>query len=465
MRFYIIWMLFFFLSFYAFKDWFKACCILVASMAIMERPDFPASVAGIPGLNPWNLLFMSICAAFIAKYKFEARQAKLPSNIKFFVYYYLFFIVLGFLREIGDIEGITLYNAALGRPHLSAKDLVVDHLFNTLKYAIPGLLLFYGVYSRGEKGLYWVIAAISVKSFILAVLVIKVMPIGALTDGYTLEQTGIRKIDRDIGYYRSDLAILFAAAAWVVFSFKDMQQSKLLTMACMGASFIMALAMALTGGRIGMGAWIVVGAFMAYFRWRKLFFLGPIAIAFIISTVPAVQERFLQGLADEDGQIQEEKDLSSTTSGRTIIWPHVIEQIGEAPWFGHGREGMKRSGLALWLWENKREVFPHPHNAYLTLLLDNGIIISIPILLFFFLMFKYSYSLFRDKRNLLYIIAGSVGLCHLLANIIGFVGQQSFYPYTSSTSLWCSMGLVMAVHLARSQNTTNNHTEIFMHNK
>ena len=431
-------------------------------MAIMERPDFPKAAMGISGLNPWNLLFMNVVMACYFNYKKQARTVQLPGNIKFFVIFYLFFIVIAFFREIGDLQGVNNYMEYMGYPHVSKKDVIVDDLFNTLKYAVPGLLFFYGVGQEKSKSIYLGLATICAVSLLLALQVVKVMPIGALTDGYTLEQTGIRKIDRDIGYYRSDLAVLFAAGAWAIFSFKDMQKSKMLALACMGSSFIIALAMALTGGRIGMGAWFVVGSILAYFRWRKLFLLGPLVVSLILAFVPAVQERFLQGLAsDEDGYAQEEPDISSATSGRIVIWPHVIDKIGESPWLGNGRRGHQRIGLALWLQENLNERFPHPHNAYLELLLDNGIILSTPILLFFLLMFKYSFSLFRDKRNQTYVIAGGMGVTFIIAHLVGFLGLQSFYPFTSSTSMWCAMGLVARIYVERSMVEGDNHAEVF----
>lgn len=461
MRFYLIWLVFIFVSFFAWKDWFKALCFLVVSMAILERPDFPESALGIPGLDPWNLLFLNVVLAFFLNYKKPYNDLNLPGKTKFFINYYLFFIVLAFFREIGDLSGVHAYADYMGASPISTKDVIVDDLFNTIKYAVPGLLFFYGIGLQKEKSIYYGLAAICLLSFLLAALVVKVMPIGALTDGYTLEQTGIRKIDRDIGYYRSDLAILFAAGSWAIFSFKELQTSKTLKLLCIGGSFIIALAMALTGGRIGMGAWFVVGGLLAYFRWRKLLFLAPIVVVIILTFVPAVQERFTQGLASDDEFAEQEPDVSSATSGRTVIWPYVIEEIGKAPWFGHGRRGMQRIGLSLWLQENINERFPHPHNAYLELLLDNGIILSLPILLFYLVLLKYSFSLFRDNRNRLYVLVGGTGLTYLVAHMVGFIGLQHFYPFTSSTSLWCAAGMVLRIYVERERIKDGNHELLF----
>lgn len=446
MRFYLGWLGFIFAAVYAWKNWVLSLCFLIASMAILERPDFPKSP--IPGLNAWNLLFLSIVGAFLANYSKSPLAVKLPSKIKGFLWYYLFFILIAFLREVRDYDGINEFAEYLGsHDFVSGSSLFIDDIFNTLKYAIPGILCYYAAEDR--KNILYILGSIIILNLVLALLVIKAMPIGALTDGYTLEQTGIRKIDRDIGYYRTDLAILFAGAAWVAYMSRAVVTSWMLRNFCFAASFAMVLAMALTGGRIGMGAWLVVGTILAWFRWRRLLILGPILVILTISFVPAVQERFLQGLVPDEDNYSEEADVQSATSGRSEIWPYIIEKIGEAPLLGYGRRAMQRIGLSKWLGENLGLPFPHPHNAYLQLLLDNGIILGIPIIIFYLLLLRRSFSLFRDERNELYILVGGSAFALLLAQLVGFIGSQSFYPFTSSVSLWCAMGMALRLYEER----------------
>ena len=62
------------------------------------------------------------------------------------------------------------------------------------------------------------------------------------------------------------------------------------------------------------------------------------------------------------------------TAGRSLAWPLIIEKIRERPWEGYGRQAMLRTGVATYLYETLGEIFPHPHNAYLEIVFDNGII-------------------------------------------------------------------------------------------
>ena len=48
------------LAVYAWRDWFKALCGLILLMAVIQHPDMPKNLLGIQGLNPWNLLLMSV---------------------------------------------------------------------------------------------------------------------------------------------------------------------------------------------------------------------------------------------------------------------------------------------------------------------------------------------------------------------------------------------------------------------
>lgn len=451
MRIYLLWIIVIFFSFYSWKDWYKGLLFLVFLMAVVERPDMPKTVLGIPGFNPWNLLFLNVIGAAFFQIIRDKNSLRLPADVKFFVVYYLAFILIAFFREINDTAGITDFALYMGFQPLTKKDLIVDDVFNTIKYAIPGLLLFYGCDS--PKKLKLAIIALMAMYFLIAIQIIKVMPIGYLTDGTALEQRAIRVIDRDIGYYRSDAAIFLGGAAWAMYACQYFFKSKLLRWGCSVASALTILAVALTGGRLGQALFLVIGAVLAWYRWRRLFVLAPIGVLVLVILIPSVHDRFTQGFEydPDDPHFQatesaEEGKMNSITSGRSIIWPHVIEKIGDAPLFGYGRRAMQRIGLSEWLGVNYNEPFPHPHNAYLQLFLDNGIILSLPILLFHIVVLRKAMRLFRTRDDELALVTGALGVSSLLSFMIGGIGQQSFYPVASSVGMLVAAGLVLRVY-------------------
>jgi O-antigen ligase len=176
--------------------------------------------------------------------------------------------------------------------------------------------------------------------------------------------------------------------------------------------------------------------------------------------VPAVQERFVAGFTpdtvDSSTQVAEAgyqdtdgPDLYTVTSGRTIVWPYVIQEIRKKPLVGHGREAMLRTGLGVSIWRRYGESFPHPHNAYLQWLLDNGIIGFIPVMLFYLLVLKGAASLFLDKNDPECRAIGGITLALVGALLVASMGSQTFYPREGALPMWCAMGLTLRCYVLR----------------
>ncbi len=119
---------------------------------------------------------------------------------------------------------------------------------------------------------------------------------------------------------------------------------------------------------------------------------------------------------------------------------------------GHGRLAMNRIGLTQFLGDTygASEAFPHPHNMYLQTLLDNGILGSIPIFLFWGAMLFYSAKLFRSP-NRLYAAVGGLSLALMLAQLFAGIGSQYFYPTESTLTVWAAMLLALRVRVEEKQ--------------
>lgn len=461
MRIYLLWMVILFFTFYSWKDWWKTLCFLVLLMALIERPDMPKTVFGIPGMNPWNLLMMFTLMAYWASRKRESGSSvEVEGRIVFLIGWYIAVILISFARGIVDLGGIIEYATILQRQVNSKAGFFIDDVVNVIKYTLPGILFFYGCNSLDRFK--WGLLSVLLMNLLLALLVIKAIPLGYLTDGHSLQKAAIRIIDRDIGYYRSDLAVLLGGGAWAIYAYRSLFKGAFLGISTNIAAVLTTFAIALTGGRIGVGSWAVAALTLAYLRWRRFLLIAPMLALVVIATVPAVQERVLQGF-DGDDEIVERQDpltqditqstegsvdMSSVTSGRTIIWPLVIEKIAESPLIGYGRHAMQRTGVSMETLELGNP-FPHPHNAYLQLLLDNGWLLSLPIFFFYFLLVKYSISLFRDDSSKVYVAAGGAGIAFILAQLVGAMAGQSFYPMASHVSMWCVIGLVLRLYYER----------------
>ncbi len=147
----------------------------------------------------------------------------------------------------------------------------------------------------------------------------------------------------------------------------------------------------------------------------------------------------------------DEPDAYTITAGRNVAWPYVIKKIGEAPILGYGREAMQTTGIAPYLLSSFGEEFPHPHNAYLQITLDNGLLGAIPIVFLYLLLLKRSVSLFMDSRSPEFIAVGGMAFALIAALMIGAMGSQSFYPREGAVGMWCAIGLMLRVHVERSR--------------
>ena len=448
------------LAVYAWKDWYKSLCGLVLLMAVIEHPEMPKSMLGIQGLNPWNILLFIIVIAWASNRRREGLYWDMPRHINILLLLYLSIIIIGFLRMISDTGGMLEWAQITGQDEPTTAGLFSEHFVNPLKWVVPGMLMFDGC--RDRKRFNYSLLCMLGLYFLLAVQVINWMPLSAVTSGEALKERSLKILVKEIGYHRVNLSMMLAGAFWAILSILPLVNSKKQRIGILASSLITMFAQALTGGRTGYATWAAVGMVLGIIRWRKYLLLIPFLILAIVLIVPGAVERFSQGFSPEtrDTNVrlsesyyssESSYDLYTITAGRNVAWPYVIEKIQEAPLWGHGTEAMQRTGITIDLWQTFGEEFPHPHNAFLQWLLDNGLIGFISVFLFYATVIRYSISLFRNSRSPVYIAIGGVTLSLVTALLFASVGSETFYPREGTVGMWCAIGLMFRVYMERSK--------------
>ena len=428
------------LAVYAWKDWFNSLCGLLLMMAFMEHAYMPKNIAGIQGLNPWNVLFASILMAWFANRRREGLKWDMPPRLQQLMILYFGVIVVGFFRALFDRSYIEDY---------ATQSMISDELINTIKWVLPGLLLFDGCRSR--KRLKLALICLLGMYLIISLLVIRRMPFALALGGASESLMYTRKkLTRSVGYSAPDVSAFLAGASWAMIAAAALVQKKIHRVWFFVAAGTTGFAQALTGGRAGYVAWGATGLVLCLVKWRKYLILAPIVPILLYFIFPGAAERMLTGFDHSNLAGESSVDSFQLTSGRMQIWPHVIDKIEESPLIGHGRLAMKRTGLTTFLGDKygDSEAFPHPHNMYLECLLDNGILGFIPIMVFFFFIGVYSLKLFRQSDPLL-AAAGGTALALVLAQLISGMGSQHFYPKESTMCMWAAMLLSVRVYLDR----------------
>jgi len=451
-RYTLLWLFIAWVSTIAWKDWYKGVCGLIILMAVLERPDMPHSILGIPGLNPWNiLLIVTVCSWLIHK-KREGLHWDMPKGVKTLLLLMFLLFTIGFLRIFIDGQGLEEMRSLkeYGHKYATGVGLWNQYVINTIKWIVPGLLLYYGCNSRPRlmMGLFSLLAMY----LLLSLLVYKAIPPWKIIDVSSLTKYAI-KLDIRVGYHRVDLSAMLAGASWAFFSVMVLVRHGWQRAGLFMAGGMCILGMALTGGRAGYMAWLLTGLVFGLFRWRKFLIIMPIAVFALLTFMPQIRDRVMVGLdsTDETGYTEsgKEVDVKTLTAGRDGIWVLSLEQFWKAPLFGHGRLTIIRTGINRQAIEELGESYGHPHNAYIEQLIDNGIIGLGIVLLFFLAIIRKSFSLLQEKNNSIHVAVGGVALALVLTQLFASMTAQSFYPRQGVVGMWCAIGLMLRVYVER----------------
>jgi O-antigen ligase len=436
----LLWIVVSAVAIYTWRDWFKGLCGLILLLGVLEMPDVPRSMFGIEGLNFFNLLLFNVmCAWLIARHK-ENLKNDLPAHVGALLFIYLMLVLVGFYRVYEN-------PAYLG---MTRAQLISEYLINTLKWVVPGVMLYDGCRTR-ERTTVALLSVMGIYLF-LGMMVVKVMPIRAvMLDGVELQRLAFKLLVDRIGYHRVTLSMMLAGASWAVLALRGLTTDRRLHIIAIVASFGILYAQGLTGGRAGYVTWGIIGLILCLLRWRGYLLIAPVMVAAVLILMPSVADRMLEGITRDAFTSNISVNDYSLTAGRTVIWPVVIEKIQRQMWFGYGRQGMWTTGTVAYISTVMAEDFGHPHNAYLEWILDNGVIGIIPVLAFYLVMLFHACRMFWDRRNLIFMAAGGVAAALMLALLGAGMGSQSFYPIEGTVGMWCAMGIMLRVSVNRSR--------------
>ncbi len=427
---------------YAWRNWFYSLCGLIVLMAFIQHEDMPKSIGDVQGLNPWNILLVFVILSWAVHRRHEGLVWDLPRPVTVLLLLYLGVVLVGFGRMMVDLKH-------MGSDSIST--LISEQLINTVKWVIPGLLLFDGC--RTRRRLVVALLALTVLYSAVALQLAYRLPTSCAIGGGEETQHIRLKITSELGYSTCDMSTMLAGASWAFLAFLPLARKNWQKALIIGGVLLVTYGQALTGGRAGYLAWGAVGLIMCLVKWRKYLFLAPIVPLLLYVVFPASAERMLEGFSSQNVAGETTTDDYAVTSGRSLAWPFVIDKIGESPGFGYGREAMVRTGLmGLIQTQYPGENFPHPHNAYLEWLLDNGIVGLLPLIGFFGFAIYCSARLFRDGNPYL-AAAGGMALALLLAQLLGGIGAQHFYPRESALGMWAALFLMFRAYVERTRST------------
>ena len=200
---------------------------------------------------------------------------------------------------------------------------------------------------------------------------------------------------------------------------------------------------------------VLVGCFGLYMGGKKSLVITPLLLAITVGIFylsPTPHHEITKGLRN----IMNAENAGEPTSAglRVVFWKNTLPVIKQSPVIGHGLRGFKAeyakqvAGIEGW----KGIVTDDPHNQYLFLLAEQGIL-GLAALLAFML------SCFFQKTDPLYRFLG-------LSILVGWMATSLFNGHFSSSVegrfvfLWCAAMLSMPVEAQASRPLANNNVAI-----
>ncbi|MEH2281002.1 MAG: O-antigen ligase family protein [Nostoc sp.] len=117
---------------------------------------------------------------------------------------------------------------------------------------------------------------------------------------------------------------------------------------------------------------IIILAFFAFQIWRWPYqFMVPTLIM-----MAAISQSLYFWLSNNPDVLFSSIGKDATLTGRTELWPLVIDMIWKHPWVGYGYGGFWQgwNGESAYIWLVAGWTPNHPHNGYLALCLDLGLL-------------------------------------------------------------------------------------------
>ncbi len=245
-----------------------------------------------------------------------------------------------------------------------------------------------------------------------------------------------------IGMHPNEISLTFnCGLAWALFTARA--ESKLGRLFLWGVSLLMVIASLLTFSRGGfLGMMVVLLAYILHLRRLNWVLLAAAALGIGALFLPqAVLERIMTGLA--------EGDVNAVSAGRaTLIWPLLLPVVGDHWIFGSGIESI--------LWSppvrNGTLFVLQPHNAYLALLLDYGVVGGAMIISFYvwrwFDLRRLALSLeggANAAENALWVQFLRATSVMVLVLLVQAVTDNRLTPTGSQTVLWLAFGLAFGL--------------------
>ncbi|MBR0706641.1 O-antigen ligase family protein [Bradyrhizobium liaoningense] len=406
-------------------DYRNGVWLLVLLLPFASTQMVPRQVFEVTGFNSENCLlvltFSSLCLASLRE---AVRFPHLPSALLV----YVALIALAAYNGSGSAEqAITIP----GEEPLTVKTYILDSFAKPMIILVVAWMAAVVSRNGGGQSLIWALAGALVAFFMLVVgdLVgngISLESLASARERGFLSWTGMHANEIGLMANLGFAILLYTAAATA------RPIPRLTLFACAIAAAAMAALTFSRGAFIGLA--IIVGHYLITRRRTGQIVLALSIIVGVTLLLPgAFVERATTGFATDD--------THAITAGRPdMIWRPLLPTFWEAPILGHGL------GSTMWATPNLHgEMLPvgHPHNAYLGVLLDMGMVGVAVVAAFFWSAWAMFRRLAKNHGDPLWRGVFEGGVVCLMCLAVQGLTDDRFVPTYPQVALWLCYGLAL----------------------
>jgi len=169
---------------------------------------------------------------------------------------------------------------------------------------------------------------------------------------------------------------------------------------------------------------------------------------------PSIPARLAEGFSERNVSGQEISNLDNISAGRlTGLWPPTLDEIAKSPLIGHGRMSIyRRHSLFNAIVDTEGACPSHPHNAYLEMMLDCGVM-GLFVILVLFAGVPYLVLTRSCTHDPLLRAVSGTGLAAAGTILIMSLSGQSFFPREGVFLILCAYGLMLRGYIMERQNS------------
>ena len=415
------------------RDFRVGAVVMILIMPIAQSHLFPREMFGVTGANPLNLLMATTLVCMAARLAGDGTLSRFVPRA----------VVLLYILPM-------LMGAIIGAPHageipssfretemiyfFEEKGYFRDMFLKPLTFVVFALVVAVAVQKSKRPERFITPTLISV-GIMAAVVVIFIASLGVGLSDLAGEYS--RHIFTPLGMHANDLGRLYAVAyAIMLFTWDRTERParKLAVLVAMGA---VAMALVLTFSRGSIFAFLAINlGYVLSRRNRKTLGLLAVGLPVAIYFMPgAIIYRMTMGWSE---------GAEAASAGRmTDIWAPLMPHLSDSPVWGNGLGAIMFSPPMI---NGTIMEVAHPHNAYLQLFYDLGLIGTVAILAFWILVWRGFRKLAKEERikpELRGFFEGAA------AGLIGFavagIAGSSFMPAPEQSFLWLAVGMMYGV--------------------